>query len=231
MARWIESFLLIEGVPSVGGLVDMMRYDCCFPAREAESARIEEATREHTPARFILCRRAHVDASPGRWRSFGLALLGEYSDCAEAESARAKLGALPATKGESRTFRLEINMENDAFRETPALEVAALLHTVAEEVEEAEGECEFPIRDANGNKVGKATGRFLLPSEIESDEIEGEVRAAAEDHFSDFEKLETVFEHGHWWVKVTYPEGAEQEEATFSVVDQDGDPRFGFEEV
>jgi hypothetical protein len=55
------------------------------------------------------------------------------------------------------TFKLSINMENDAFAENPGEEVARILRDVANRVE---GHPHFskghsqPLRDANGNTVG-----------------------------------------------------------------------------
>jgi len=54
------------------------------------------------------------------------------------------------------TFKLEINTDNDAFGDSPELELSRLLDELAEEVAEDQRE-EYIIRDDNGNTVGKAT--------------------------------------------------------------------------
>lgn len=51
------------------------------------------------------------------------------------------------------TFKLEINCDNDAFGDTPGIEVAAMLREIADAVEEGAEAC--PIFDANGNTVGQ----------------------------------------------------------------------------
>lgn len=51
-------------------------------------------------------------------------------------------------------FRIEIDTANDAFADQPATELARILREIAERVEAGDLP-EFPVRDANGNTVGR----------------------------------------------------------------------------
>lgn len=55
-------------------------------------------------------------------------------------------------------FKLNIECDNDAFADDPAVELARILHKAAEkvlvQVDQTPGN--FPLFDANGNKVGQA---------------------------------------------------------------------------
>lgn len=53
------------------------------------------------------------------------------------------------------TFRLEMNLENEAFSEYHELEIARILHKIADTIENSSCRS-FPLFDINGNKVGRA---------------------------------------------------------------------------
>jgi len=55
---------------------------------------------------------------------------------------------------------IEINMDNAAFEESWTWEAARILRSASQEIEEAfeyapDAEWRFPLRDINGNTVGK----------------------------------------------------------------------------
>lgn len=57
--------------------IDMLRYDSCIPATEADSQAIESAHRpQRTPRRVTLALRGHATApTRGRWESFGWSIV------------------------------------------------------------------------------------------------------------------------------------------------------------
>lgn len=81
-----ESILLVRG--RLTSMLDMLRYDSCFPASEAEAGRMERA--DGAPGLFILRRRAAQPGEPtqARWRSFNCEVLGVFDCVPDAERAR-----------------------------------------------------------------------------------------------------------------------------------------------
>lgn len=63
-------------------------------------------------------------------------------------------------------FTLTIDLENDAFQESPGIEVARILRRVADKVEDGgttgqrKSQAQENIRDINGNKCGQFELRF-----------------------------------------------------------------------
>lgn len=57
------------------------------------------------------------------------------------------------------TFKVSIEMDNAAFEESSGVEVARILRSVADAIDEQDvlPGFEMNLRDINGNKVGKAT--------------------------------------------------------------------------
>lgn len=51
--------------------------------------------------------------------------------------------------------KIEIVMDNAAFNDEPATELARILRELAEEIENGQGSCQ--LRDINGNAVGTFT--------------------------------------------------------------------------
>lgn len=74
--RFVEVFFLVRG--SGDFPVDMLRYDACCPATEADSYMLERRD-----LRAILMRRFSPDGRPGneaRWKSFGWEAFGWSPD-------------------------------------------------------------------------------------------------------------------------------------------------------
>lgn len=89
-------------VGSASSLIDMMRYDCCFPATEDESRKIwkligieqgnpaDRAGPEDHVIRLHRVSRSELPATDDRWRSFGCRVLDERP-----------IGATPITDDEA----------------------------------------------------------------------------------------------------------------------------------
>jgi hypothetical protein len=57
-------------------------------------------------------------------------------------------------------FRINVEMENDAFRDAAGTELGRILRGMAELVEDGQiGYDAFPVHDSNGNTVGRASIR------------------------------------------------------------------------
>ena len=54
------------------------------------------------------------------------------------------------------TFRIKLTTDNEAFSDDPTREVARILRALADRLEGASPDEDYPLRDANGNKVGYA---------------------------------------------------------------------------
>jgi hypothetical protein len=72
--------VLTVHVSSAEALIDMMRYDSCFPASEADSHKIERLMRHDADADDHIVRLKRVDCTDGeptigRWRSFNCTVL------------------------------------------------------------------------------------------------------------------------------------------------------------
>jgi len=90
------------------------------------------------------------------------------------------------------------------------------------------------------NTAASSSGGEVLPSTIDSPEIDKRIEAAAALRFPDAEKRETFFEHGHWWCRVDYGKAGNEartgddQDVTYDVVDAEGGESidgFDFEEV
>lgn len=80
----MHASILTVHVHGVRGLLDMLRYDTCCPADEAQSVKIERLMSGREPAQLdhvILLRRYSSSGSPAspRWQSFGCTVLDERS--------------------------------------------------------------------------------------------------------------------------------------------------------
>jgi hypothetical protein len=82
-----ESFLLVRG--SLKSMLDMLRYDSCFPATEHETNLLVRGD-EYEPGLIVLCRRsgANLPATEAKWRSHGCEVIGEFLERFEAEDRR-----------------------------------------------------------------------------------------------------------------------------------------------
>lgn len=81
-----ESFFAVRGRGNFP--VDMLRYDCCFPARGADAAAMEAAAHGEERS-IVLCRRASDSGvNVERWRSFGWTVVDNGADNAS-DAARA----------------------------------------------------------------------------------------------------------------------------------------------
>jgi len=93
-------------VPSAAALVDMMRYDCCYPRSEDESRKIwaliaapinKTKPSDHV-VRLVRAAREPLVATALRWASFGCKVLGENHPDEEPmtdEEALALVGVKP----------------------------------------------------------------------------------------------------------------------------------------
>jgi hypothetical protein len=50
---------------------------------------------------------------------------------------------------------IKVKMDNDAFVDDPTRELADILHALSERLRGASPDESYPLRDANGNKVGE----------------------------------------------------------------------------
>lgn len=57
-------------------------------------------------------------------------------------------------------FTLKIKTDNAAFEEDPTAECARILRELADRIECASPDEDYPLRDVNGNKVGQAVFRI-----------------------------------------------------------------------
>lgn len=53
-------------------------------------------------------------------------------------------------------FVLKLSCDNSAFETDPTAEVARILRALADRLEGASPDEDYPLRDANGNRVGQA---------------------------------------------------------------------------
>lgn len=53
-------------------------------------------------------------------------------------------------------FDLSIDCDNEAFTDDPTAEVARILRNLADRLTGASPDEDYPLRDVNGNRVGKA---------------------------------------------------------------------------
>ncbi len=77
---------LLVRVGSISSVLDMMRYDKCYPATEADSGRLEMSrpdSRDRSFGEHLVIFMAHSPAAPtiGRWASFGCEVIdsGSYA--------------------------------------------------------------------------------------------------------------------------------------------------------
>lgn len=76
MAKMYEHKFTVEGRGQFP--FDMLRYDGCFPAREAESVKLEHFERgERTVDLIHRCEDRHWMPMDDRWRSFGWRVVKE----------------------------------------------------------------------------------------------------------------------------------------------------------
>jgi hypothetical protein len=63
-------------VPGLNAVIDMMRYECCYPATEVESGKLSA----DTPGivRFTMVASSDREPSRERWRSFGCVVLATW---------------------------------------------------------------------------------------------------------------------------------------------------------
>lgn len=88
------SFIVVRG--RVASMLDMLRYDTCYPANERQAAAMWGSFSTGRPAEcvVVLARRAANDnpATVDRWRSFNCEVLGQFDNFPEAEDLAAKHG-------------------------------------------------------------------------------------------------------------------------------------------
>ena len=83
-----ESYLVVEGVGEFP--LDMLRYDCAFPATEQDAG--VALRHERDRRRVMLIRRSVFEGGPevGRWASFGWKMVYAGNDKVEATATRRK---------------------------------------------------------------------------------------------------------------------------------------------
>lgn len=93
------SFIVVRG--RVASMVDMLRYDTCFPANEQQSAKMWASFSTGRPAEcvVVLLRRALNDnpVTVERWRSFNCEVLGQFDNFGDAE----RLASEAQSKGDT----------------------------------------------------------------------------------------------------------------------------------
>lgn len=82
------SHLTVRACNDLGSLLDMMRYDSCWPATKEDVAKLvrlheREASEEDRIVKFIRASRGGAPATEGRWNSFGCKVLDERRPNAE----------------------------------------------------------------------------------------------------------------------------------------------------
>lgn len=89
---------IVVWVPTVHALIDMLRYDSCFPSSEVESLKIQKLLRgDATPGDHVLrltsAALGSTAPSHERWESFGCHVL-DYRSPDEEPITEAEVGAL-----------------------------------------------------------------------------------------------------------------------------------------